>query len=336
MKKYIAHAGIHLGSTLATQNSLRSIEYAAAAGFDYVELDVRMTADGVPVVLHDRELNATYRNKNGCSVLTEKYSVDQLTLGELREEFIGKADDALDRAVIPTLSDALGLSKRLGITPMIHPKNHESESVALIMEICDKTVGERNYYIVSENDACDYALSHGHGHCMVIASDRTCIERYAEFPDVIIAIRRGAGYNELVSFAHEKGHPVETTLNDEIRADQPADVINYDYRSPGRFDMYTDISSVRFADRNLAAVESFEFSGNSIRFGTVGAAFRMLGRAKIRICGHEFAVDAEKMTAIDAAVLAYNSDAAISIRALSDMKIEALEIRTGKHDIERG
>ena len=39
MKKYIAHAGIHLGSTLATQNSLRSIEYAAAAGFDYVELE---------------------------------------------------------------------------------------------------------------------------------------------------------------------------------------------------------------------------------------------------------------------------------------------------------
>ncbi len=136
--------------------------------------------------------------------------------------------------------------------------------------------------------------------------------------------------------AHEKGHPVETTLNDDIRADQLADVINYDYRSPGRFDKYTSIRSEKFANRNLAAEESFEFSGDSIRFGTVEASFRMLGKARICICGREFAADADKMTAFRAAVLAYDLYGSIKIRAVGDINLESLEIRTGKHDIERG
>jgi len=47
----------HRGSaTVAPENTLAAIEQAILDGADYVEIDVRETADGVPVLLHDRDL----------------------------------------------------------------------------------------------------------------------------------------------------------------------------------------------------------------------------------------------------------------------------------------
>ncbi|MCD9199702.1 glycerophosphodiester phosphodiesterase [Aeromicrobium wangtongii] len=41
----------------SSQNTLAAFEQAIAMGCDYVEFDVRLTADGVPVVFHDDELS---------------------------------------------------------------------------------------------------------------------------------------------------------------------------------------------------------------------------------------------------------------------------------------
>jgi hypothetical protein len=55
----VAHRGMHAlaGTTQAPsvpENSLQSIGLAAQAGWEAVELDVRMTSDGVPILTHDR------------------------------------------------------------------------------------------------------------------------------------------------------------------------------------------------------------------------------------------------------------------------------------------
>jgi glycerophosphoryl diester phosphodiesterase len=44
------------GSKLAPENSLLALERSIAAGADYVEIDVQLTADGKVVLLHDRDL----------------------------------------------------------------------------------------------------------------------------------------------------------------------------------------------------------------------------------------------------------------------------------------
>ncbi|OEV24396.1 glycerophosphodiester phosphodiesterase, partial [Streptomyces nanshensis] len=49
----VAHRG---APWAARENTLPSFRAAVAAGADAVELDVRLTRDGVPVVLHDRTL----------------------------------------------------------------------------------------------------------------------------------------------------------------------------------------------------------------------------------------------------------------------------------------
>ncbi|ERP31114.1 glycerophosphodiester phosphodiesterase family protein [Chitinivibrio alkaliphilus] len=47
----------HRGSSAeAPENSRSAIDLALAQGADYVELDIRSTADGVPILLHDRDL----------------------------------------------------------------------------------------------------------------------------------------------------------------------------------------------------------------------------------------------------------------------------------------
>jgi glycerophosphoryl diester phosphodiesterase len=52
----VAHRGY---SAVAPENTLPALVAAARAGATFVEFDVRATADGVPVVIHDRTVNRT-------------------------------------------------------------------------------------------------------------------------------------------------------------------------------------------------------------------------------------------------------------------------------------
>jgi glycerophosphoryl diester phosphodiesterase len=56
------------------ENTLPAFEGAITAGADVVELDVRLTADGVPVVLHDPDVSVT---TNGSGL------IHQLSLAEV-------------------------------------------------------------------------------------------------------------------------------------------------------------------------------------------------------------------------------------------------------------
>ena len=52
---YIAHRGLHDMAAGCPENSMPAFRRAADAGFG-IELDVRLTKDGVPVVVHDEDL----------------------------------------------------------------------------------------------------------------------------------------------------------------------------------------------------------------------------------------------------------------------------------------
>lgn len=84
-----AHRG---ASARLPENTLASLAGAIADDADGVEVDLRATADGVPVLLHDRLLDRTTPRRG---------PVDTITFVELR---------ALDPAgVVPTLAEALDL-----------------------------------------------------------------------------------------------------------------------------------------------------------------------------------------------------------------------------------
>ena len=54
--KIVCHRG---AKTFAPENTLSAIDLAIGLGFNIVEIDVRQTKDGVPVVLHDSLANRT-------------------------------------------------------------------------------------------------------------------------------------------------------------------------------------------------------------------------------------------------------------------------------------
>lgn len=73
----VAHRGGHLN---VPENSLAAIDEAVEAGAHIVELDVRQTADGELVVIHDRTVNRTTTGRGAVDSMTwEEISVLPLT-----------------------------------------------------------------------------------------------------------------------------------------------------------------------------------------------------------------------------------------------------------------
>src|SRR5258708_39992946 len=67
----IAHRG---ASGLAAENTLAAFRLAIALGADGVEMDVQLSADGAPVIMHDLRVN---RTTNGAG-LVQSFSAEQL------------------------------------------------------------------------------------------------------------------------------------------------------------------------------------------------------------------------------------------------------------------
>ena len=87
----------HRGASLRyPENTLAAFRAAIRAGADVIELDARLTADGVPVVMHDADV-ATTTDGSGF--------VHELTLAQVSALRAGR--DPARRASVPTLRHAL-------------------------------------------------------------------------------------------------------------------------------------------------------------------------------------------------------------------------------------
>jgi glycerophosphoryl diester phosphodiesterase len=102
------------------ENTLEGFRYALALGVDAIEIDIALTRDKVPVVVHDRALSAKlYRRKTpqGLRALTEPTSlIKDLLAQDLESLDIGSAphpefpkQQAAPGARIPTLADFVAL-----------------------------------------------------------------------------------------------------------------------------------------------------------------------------------------------------------------------------------
>jgi glycerophosphoryl diester phosphodiesterase len=131
----VAHRG---ASAIYPENTLESFQGAIDAGADAVELDVRMTADGVPVIMHDLDVSNT---TDGTGFL------HLLTLAEVKA--LDAANGHGPRAEVPTLAEALDLlSGRVGVN--IEVKNLPGEPAfdspkEAAAEAVVRLVGERGF-----------------------------------------------------------------------------------------------------------------------------------------------------------------------------------------------
>lgn len=82
----------------APENSLESIEMAIKMGVDIVEIDIAVTADSIPVLLHDKTLDRT----TNCKGLVKEHTYASLSKCKLKDGI-----DDLTGYDIPTLKQAL-------------------------------------------------------------------------------------------------------------------------------------------------------------------------------------------------------------------------------------
>jgi glycerophosphoryl diester phosphodiesterase len=90
-----AHRAAH---DVHPENSMAAIERAIALGVDIIEIDVRLTKDGVPVLMHDDTVD---RMTNG------KGKVKELGFAQVEQLRLKGSDGKLTDMRVPTLSEAL-------------------------------------------------------------------------------------------------------------------------------------------------------------------------------------------------------------------------------------
>ena len=109
--RIIAH---RCGGALAPENSLAGLAIAARLGCRAVEFDVMLSADGVPLLIHDETLRRT---------TTGRGRVAEMTLAEIRRfDAGGPHHAAFAVAPAPTFSEAMAECRRLGLWPNIEIK----------------------------------------------------------------------------------------------------------------------------------------------------------------------------------------------------------------------
>ena len=150
-----AHRGFN---TVAPENTLPAFGAAIALGAEEIELDVRFSADGVPVVCHDDRLD---RISNGSGLVGEK------TFAELKAlDFGCHAGEHFKSLQIPSFEEVLSRFSRQ-TTINLHIKSVESDDgsvpypadrLKMIADLLEKYDFLENVYIMAAPDVMETAL----------------------------------------------------------------------------------------------------------------------------------------------------------------------------------
>ena len=130
----VGHRG---ASAHAPENTLAAFQMALDAGADGVEFDVRLSSDGVPVVIHDDNLKRTGLRGETVADLTAK-ELGTINVGSwFNAKFPKKASPSFADEKIPTLAQVLKLLKPLEGPIYIELKCGDTDYAQLSKAVCD-------------------------------------------------------------------------------------------------------------------------------------------------------------------------------------------------------
>jgi glycerophosphoryl diester phosphodiesterase len=121
----VGHRG---AAAAAPENTLESLRLAAEQGAAMVEFDVKLTADGALILMHDEELDRTTTG-HGAVATTVLADIRGLDAG-------GWFADAWRGARVPTLDETVGLLEKCGLNANIEIKpcpGREVETAAAVV-----------------------------------------------------------------------------------------------------------------------------------------------------------------------------------------------------------
>ncbi|KAB8286924.1 glycerophosphodiester phosphodiesterase [Bifidobacterium ramosum] len=204
----------HRGDDTAPENSLRSIANAARNGADYAEIDVRLTADGTPVVFHDRRTGR-------LSLRGRDVPVSSLTVRQLQRMVMSQHGE---RYRVPTLAQVIDVAQRtssdmdllLDLKTNVRHARRLTDAVAAQIErygFADRVM------MMSTNDEIVTMIRRRHpdwivGKC-VSPAGRTAVEwtRDADF----VVMRGDRVTREIVDHAHRDNLSVYAGVGGDAR-----------------------------------------------------------------------------------------------------------------------
>jgi glycerophosphoryl diester phosphodiesterase len=133
----IAHRGF---SSERPENTMSAVRHAIAAGVDGIEVDVRLTADGVPVCVHDRRTDRLAQERGVVSTMRLD-ELEALDFGAHREDMADYEDPAVATEVLTLaalLTEATSASRpvRLAIETK-HPTRYGGYVEERLVEVLD-------------------------------------------------------------------------------------------------------------------------------------------------------------------------------------------------------
>lgn len=120
-----AHRG---ASSYAPENTLPAFALAMELGSDGVELDVQLTKDGIPVVIHDETIDRVSDGKG---------YVRDYTLKELKQFNFNMKFPLYGRTELPTLEEVFIMLQDTELTVNIELKNHRIFYAGLVEKVLD-------------------------------------------------------------------------------------------------------------------------------------------------------------------------------------------------------
>lgn len=124
----VAHRGY---SAQAPENTVPAIQKAAEYGFDYVEIDIRQTKDGVWVLMHDEDIKSVCDKRGKVSSYTY---YDLIACNVVK----GANADEYENLKIPTLEQALKACLEFNVKPMIEIKDYTDEGLKTLLDTVEK------------------------------------------------------------------------------------------------------------------------------------------------------------------------------------------------------
>jgi glycerophosphoryl diester phosphodiesterase len=132
-----AHRAVHHAYP---ENSLAAIQEGIRLGIDIVEIDVKVSSDGIPMLMHDGKIDRTTNGKG---------DLEEQTFEELRKlNLVVKGSVTSEK--IPTLEEALMLAKGKILVDL----DLKTSSIDKIMEVVKKTGSENSVFFFDS----DYAI----------------------------------------------------------------------------------------------------------------------------------------------------------------------------------
>jgi glycerophosphoryl diester phosphodiesterase len=200
-----AHRG---HSRAAPENTLSAVRKAIASGADYVEMDVQQTADGVVVLLHDRDLKR---------VAGDPRRIEEVSYDEVRKLDVGNwFDPAFAGERVPTLIEILNLCRgriKLNIELKFYgPDRRLAREVARLVREQDL---ESDCLVTSLNDDALLEVKRHNPHLRTGLIVAHALGDVSRLENEVLSVRAGGLSDDLLRAAHRLGKEVHVwTVND--------------------------------------------------------------------------------------------------------------------------